>query len=106
MGLGIFDNTSPVGTPGNKISNVWAANVGVTYKPADKIKLVGDLWYASLVEDDPNGETDLGFEIDGKLTYALMDNLSADVVLAYLFVGDAVGDDDIFEGGVRISLKF
>jgi len=106
MGLGIFDNRGSNGAPENKISNIMAINAGVTFKPADKMKLVGDVWYAALAEDDVNGETDLGLELDGKLSYALMDNLNADFVLAYLFAGDATGDDDVFEGGVRLSLSF
>ena len=70
------------------------------------MKLVGDVWYAALTEDDEFGDTDLGLELDGKLSYALMDNLNADFILAYLFAGDATGDEDVFEGGVRLSLSF
>ncbi len=105
LGLGVFDNASP-GGPSNAISNVWAVNAGVTLKPADKLKIDADVWYAMLAEEDENGEDELGLEFDGKLTYALMDNLTADVVLAYLVAGDATGDEDVFEGGVRLSLKF
>ena len=104
MGLGTFDNTG-VGVE-NHISNVWAANAGVTLKPADKLTVSADVWYAMLVEEDDMGEDELGLEFDGKLTYALMDNLSADFILAYLVAGEAASDDDVFEGGVRISLKF
>jgi hypothetical protein len=114
MGLGIFDNTAPTGAPGDKISNVWAINAGVTFVPMDKMTLTGDLWYAQLAEGvvDPrnplNTVDELGWELDGKMTYELMDNLSADVVLAYLFAGDAIFNDqnDALEAGVRISLKF
>ena len=35
-----------------------------------------------------------------------MDNLTADFIAAYLFAGDATGDDDVFEGGLQLSLKF
>lgn len=106
MGLGIFDNTASTAAPGDQISNVTALNGGVTLKPMDKMTVSGDVWYAMLAEDDENGEDELGLEFDGKVTYALMDNLSADFVLAYLVAGDATGDEDVFEGGVRISLKF
>jgi len=100
---GIFDNRD---INGAMVDNLILLKGGVTFKPADKVKLVGDLMYAALAEDNAAGESELGWELDGKMTYALMDNLSADFVLAYLFVGDAVGEDDIFEGGVRLSLKF
>jgi hypothetical protein len=104
MGLGVFDNQG-VGV-GNHVSNVWAANAGVTLKPADKLKINADVWYAMLVEEDAAGNDELGLEFDGKVTYALMDNLNAEFILAYLVAGDAVGDEDVIEGGVRVSLKF
>jgi hypothetical protein len=106
LGLGIFDNTAPSGSPADGISNIAAFNAGVTLKPMEKVTVNADVWYAMLAEDDAMGEDELGLEFDGVLTYALMDNLSADFVLAYLVAGDAVGDDDVFEGGVRVSLKF
>lgn len=106
LGLGVFDNTAPDGSPANGITNIAAFNAGVTLKPMDKIKVDADVWYAMLDEDNANGDNELGLEFDGKLTYALMDNLSAEFILAYLVAGDAIGDDDVFEGGVRVSLKF
>lgn len=107
MGMGVFDNQNPAGTPGNKISNVAAFGGGVTVKPADKVKLDFDVWYAFLDEEDANGEDELGLEFDGKLTYALMDNLNFEAILAYLVAGDATnGGEDAFEGGVRVSLSF
>lgn len=106
MGLGVFDNWSPQNTPGDVITNVWAANLGVTIKPMDKLSLSVDAWYAQLVEENAVGDDELGTEIDAMLTYALMDDLSADLVFAYLFAGDATGPEDIMEGGLRLSLKF
>ena len=106
MGYGIFDNTAPTSAPADKISNITALNGGVTIKPMDKITVSGDVWYAMLAEENDEGEDELGLEFDGKVTYALMDNLTADFVLAYLVAGDATGDEDVFEGGVRVSLKF
>lgn len=106
MGFGIFDNSSSNGSPADNIFNIYAGNVGVTVKPMDKLKLVGDVWYASLAEDNSAGNKELGWELDGVATYSIYDNLSADVVLAYLFSGDATGPEDVIEGGVRLSLKF
>ncbi len=114
LGDGIFDYKVPDGTLGDHISNIWAANVGVTLKPMDKMTVSFDAWYAQLVEaiakptvaDPNNTEDNLGLEFDGKLSYELMDNLNADLVFAYLFAGDAIGSDDIMEGGVQLSLKF
>ncbi|TKB06335.1 hypothetical protein [Desulforhopalus sp. IMCC35007] len=106
LGLGVFDNTAPTGSPADGITNIAAFNAGVTVKPMDKLTFDADVWYAMLAEDNAMGEDELGLEFDGKLTYALMDNLNAEFILAYLVAGDAVGDDDVFEGGVRVSLKF
>ncbi len=107
MGLGIFDNSKPTGGPGNQISNVAAFGAGVTVKPADKVSLDFDVWYAFLDEEDANGEDELGLEFDGKLTYDLLEKLRAEFVLAYLVAGDATnGGEDAFEGGVRLSLSF
>ena len=66
MGNGTFDNTVSIGSPGNKISNIWAANIGATIKPMEKLSLSGDIWYAAHVEDDfvLSGEKELGVEID------------------------------------------
>lgn len=108
MGYGIFDNEYSKGAPGDAISNIAAFNAGVTLKPSDKLTFTGDVWYAFIPEesDATNNENDLGVEFDGVLTYKIFDNLSADFVLAYLVAGDATGDDDVFEGGVRVSLSF
>lgn len=108
MGLGVFDNTAPAAIPGGggDITDIWAANLGVTLKPMDKLKFDFDVWYASLAEENINGDDTLGLEFDAKLTYALMDNLNAEFIFAYLVADDAIGDDDVMEGGVRVSLKF
>ncbi len=114
MGLGTFDLNGAVadGTPGDYISNVWAANIGVTVKPVDKLTFDFDVWYAQLAEEvnvgttaTPDMQDELGLEFDGKLTYQIMDNLTGKLVFAYLVAGDAVGED-VMEGGVQISLSF
>jgi len=106
MGLGTFDNAASNGSPKDKISNIMAFNAGVTYKASEKLTLSADYWYAALAEDDANGNTDLGNEIDVKVSYAIMDNLNLDLIGAYLFAGDATGDDDPTEIGAQFSLKF
>ena len=106
MGLGTFDNKFSNGSPNDNITNIWAANAGVTVKPMDKLKIDADVWYASLVEDNAAGDTELGVEFDGKLTYTIMDNLTAEGIFAYLISGDATGDEDVMEGGLQLSLKF
>lgn len=106
LGLGVFDNRSTTTSTADDITNIMAANGGVTIKPMDKLKIDADVWYAALAEDNAAGDTELGVEFDGKLTYTIMENLTAEAILAYLISGDATGDEDVVEGGVRFSLKF
>jgi hypothetical protein len=118
MGLGVFDNQTPPGTPGGDVSNIMALNIGATLKPVEKLSLKGDIWYAQLVEDElgpgwqtDDGEDDLGVEIDLVATYQLIEGMNLDLVGAYLFAGDATSttgsnDDDPYEIGARLSLSF
>lgn len=106
MGFGVFDNRASNGAPDDNLTNIWAANLGVTLKPMEKVVASFDVWYAELVEDNAAGDDELGLEFDAKVTYALEDNLNLDFIFAYLVAGDATGDDDVMEGGVQISLAF
>ncbi len=118
MGLGIFDNRAPAGSGGDKIQNIWAVNLGVDMKPLDKLKIAIDMWYAGLLEEEQrlNEEDDLGFELNGVLTYELVEGLNLDLVGAYLWADDAVSEtgpendrdneEDPYEYGVRLSLSF
>jgi hypothetical protein len=112
MGYGIFDFYTSAGSPADQIGNLWAVNLGATFKPVEKLSITGDVWYAEKAEDDPDtNEKELGTEVDLKVTYQLMDNLSLDVVGAYLFADDGTsldGDnkDDPYEIGTRLSLSF
>jgi hypothetical protein len=110
MGLGIFDNTSPTNTPGNKISNIMTLGVGADWKLGDKMKLSTDLWYAMTAEDVVGGtgltDDKLGTELDVILTYTMVENLNLDLVFAYLAAGDAIGSEDPLEVGARMSFSF
>jgi hypothetical protein len=119
MGLGIFDNQASNNAPGDKITNVWALNLGTTVKPMDKLKVTLDAWYAQLVEDILVGdnlanlseENELGFELDLVVTYEVIQNLNLDLVGAYLWAGDATtekapSDANPWELGARLSLAF
>ena len=101
--------------PADQIGNIFAANLGATFKPMDKLKIKCDVWYAALAEDivlpDGSEENQLGVEADVKISYELVDGLTLDLIGAYLFAGDAttMGDSDEadpYEVGSRLSLSF
>jgi hypothetical protein len=112
MGLGLFDNQASAGSPGGDVSNLWAVNIGASISPMEKLKLTGDLWYASHVEDDfTTDEKKLGTEVDLMATYQLIEGLNLDLVGAYLFADDGTStdgnnDDNPYEIGTRLSLSF
>ena len=121
MGYGMFDWAVPTGSPGDKIFNIWAANIGATFKPMDKLSVTADLWYAERENDvlyvdplSPTGfraESTLGTELDVKVTYQLVEGLNLDLVGAYLWAGDAISVDgnnqeDPYEFGAQLSLSF
>ena len=58
------------------------------------------------LKDNGEEEDELGTEVDLKITYELVEGLNLDVVGAYLFAGDATGEDDPIEVGSRLSLSF
>jgi hypothetical protein len=91
---------------------LWAANIGASISPMEKLKLTGDIWYASLVEDSfVTDEKKLGFEVDLKADYQLIEGLNLTLVGAYLFADDATSldgdnDEDPYELGAQLSLSF
>jgi hypothetical protein len=114
MGFGAMDNQAPVNCPGDKISNLIMFNLGTKFSPMDKLTVGIDLWNAQKEEDNPAGDSQLGTEIDVKLTYQLVEGLNADLIGAYLFRGDAIfkntltnqSDADPYEIAFQLSLSF
>lgn len=107
MGYGLIDEDVSAGAPGDQISDIMAFNVGATF-PLGKLTLSADLWYASLAEDNADGDKDLGTEIDVAASYQLQENLKLQAVAAYLAAGDATGggDENPTEVGAQLSLSF
>jgi len=112
MGLGVFDQQASAGQPNADVSNLWAINLGASISPVEKLKLTGDIWYASLVEDNQTGDKKLGTELDLKADYQLTEGLNLTVVGAYLFADDATSsttesnEEDPYEIGAQLSLSF
>jgi hypothetical protein len=112
MGLGVFDVQTSAGSTVD-VSNLWAFNIGASMSPIEKLKLTGDIWYASHVEDSlVTDEKKLGVEVDLKADYQLVEGLNLTVVGAYLFADDATAvndqgnEDDPYELGAQLSLSF
>lgn len=133
MGWGLFDMQAPYRCPGDQIENIYAFNLGVNWTFAEKHKVALDGWYASHVEETsvvpgivnasgtgPNAfDEELGFELDLRYTYELVEGLNLDLVGAYLWAGDGiwkegttVNDDgpadqeNPWELGAMLSLSF
>jgi hypothetical protein len=137
MGCGIFDNQKPAGVPGSSsydadnLTNIWAINLGVTYPVTDKLTVTLDGWYAEIAQDraygnlpglaDPSvtkpkgdGYWELGKELDLRVTYRVIENLTLDLVGAYLWAGDAMysplygtkNNENIYEFGTQLSFRF
>ncbi len=127
MGYGIIDYEYSNNSPGDQISNIMAANIGVTFNPLSNVSYRLDVWYAALAEDiyvlngekyskgnapaGANGESYLGTEVDLVLTVELVKGLKMDIVGAYLFAGkattqDSPNDANPYEIGTQLSLSF
>jgi hypothetical protein len=113
MGYGSIDKDASAGSPADKLTNIWALNLGATIKPFDKLSIRGDVWYAEHPEDDPITDEDkLGVEGNLHINYQLVEGLNLELVAAYLWADDATStdddgnDEDPYEIGFITSLSF
>jgi len=111
MGKGVIDNQYSNGSCGDRISNVVAVNLGATLSLNDRMTLNADVWSAELAEKNAGGHNSLGTEIDLNLGVELFDDLTLDLIAAYLFAGNATTDAAIeeenpYEIGTQLLLKF
>jgi len=125
--LGAGTTLGSVNTPGAPssmckecgVNNAWYINVGGSMNATPDMKLAADLYYLGASEEIGNAvaggfdDKDLGFEIDGKVTYQIDNNLVYYVEGGILFAGDfyknATGGADVADPwGVRqgIILSF
>ena len=109
MGEGQLDIEVSANSPGPKITNIMAANIGASLDVAEEISVGLDLWYAKFAEK-VEGEYYLGTEIDATVTYELLEGLELDIIVAYLFAGDATykgaHQANPFEIGTILSFAF
>jgi hypothetical protein len=113
MGYGTIDNQVSAGSPADKLTNIWAVNLGATIKPFDKLSIRGDVWYAAKPEDDfVTDEDKLGTEANLHINYELVEGLNLQLIGAYLWADDATSidddgnDEDPYELAFQTSLSF
>ena len=83
---------------------IFFNRIGIDYKATDKTTVSGAVLYVQTAEDMEytdassvaRSSSDLGIELDAKLTYKMYDNLELGLEAGYLFSGDAM---DYFETG-------
>jgi hypothetical protein len=75
-------------------NNLWSIGVGADYKPTDTTTLFFDVYYIAMVKKRTvagSREDKIGVEVDGRLAQKIYDNLTLNVVGAYLFAEDGYG---------------
>lgn len=87
--------------------------VAADYKANDKTTVGGALLYLMTAEDLPNGENQLGTEVDAYVSHKLFPNTELAVNFGYLFAGDGMsyfsdtGDKtNIYRSTARVRYKF
>ncbi len=108
-------NGVPAGNaPGGdqNFANAWSVKGTVTANPTERLTLVAAVVYAKRNEVLANVDKEMGWEIDGVLSYSIYDNLAYTLGLGYLWAGDFYtnGDgsevDDPWGMMNRIEVKF
>jgi len=114
MGLGKFDTQAYAASPGDQLSNITAFNIGVGTSfdvLAKTLTMNVDIWTAQLEETNASGDDRLGTEIDVNIGVDLFEDLTLEIIGAYMLVGDkstipATEEKNPYEAGTRLMLKF
>jgi hypothetical protein len=75
-------------------ANAWSVKGTVTANPTEKLTLVAAVVYAKRNEVLANVDKDMGWEVDGVLSYSIYDNLAYTLGLGYLWAGDFYTNGD------------
>jgi len=106
------------GAPGGDESpnNLWSIGVGADLKPADNTTIYLNLYYIGMVEERTVGggdEDEIGIELDARLAQKIYDNVTFNVVGAYLLAEDGYGTylgsdsgDDAYTVGIGVDYSF
>jgi hypothetical protein len=117
----LYNNLDYDGFQSNKaadrgVTNAIALKAYATAKPSEKLSLTGAILWAQQDEKAVVGTTngldkDLGWELDGYLSYNIYDNVAYTLGIGYLFAGDAFNTaageiDDPWAMMNRIQIHF
>jgi hypothetical protein len=106
------------GAPGGDESpnNLMSIGVGADLKPADNTTIYLNLYWMAMVEDRTvggNDEDEIGIEFDARLAQKIYDNVTLNLVGAYLFAEDGYGTylgadsgDDAYTVGIGVDYSF
>lgn len=75
-------------------ANAWSVKGTVTANPTEKLTLIGAVLYAKRNEVLPGVSDEMGWEVDGVLSYNIYDNLAYTLGLGYAWVGDFYTNSD------------
>jgi hypothetical protein len=102
----------------NSPSNMWAVGLGADLKPTDTTTIMLNVYYVGMVEKRTvagNEEDEIGIEIDVRLAQKIYDNLTLNILGAYLLADDGYGvagssatnsGDDAFQVGMGLDFSY
>jgi len=86
--------TSAAGSINTGLSNTGYINLGLDWKATKDLGLSIDGYWLQASEDNPITKSDeIGWEVDGKIKYALAKNLTYQIDAGYFDAGDLYGND-------------
>lgn len=93
-------------------TNLVVASVGCGVKPTDKVSLNADVYYAIQAHHWSDESEDYGVEVNLDAGFKLVDNVSLNLLAAYLFAGEAYTGGEVeneanpYEMGASLKIKF
>lgn len=98
---------------GESLSNLMVVQISNEFEMSDRWSLTPKLGWYQLAEDDANGNTDVGVELDLESEWAFNKYVGAFVNVGYVFSGDAIsavaggaGDEDLYRVEVGAVVEF
>jgi hypothetical protein len=105
MGLGSNDDDIPHNLAWS-LTNIVGGGGTVSICATEEMTVGFGLWYAAAVEDFAGEHglveaDDFGTELNGNISYSLMDNLSLSFIGAYVIAGDALTEENVADANIE-----